>query len=330
MTFELDTSGATQSSGNGGGSNIDFEAMNQEVVDAAGTQKKPKTLVGFISGLYDLGMQPRPDFEKIHDPNDTKEVEALEKGEATLETKNFYDNGKWYNDAEVFCKPRTPAKAIAFAVDFPSIVVDKGKHFGESNPLPLRLVMGNTWAVTNPDNPEKKMPIIASPFFLAENTNNNVGKWALSNRSNLHKMGEAADLLTDDGLFVKENISGLLGKALMFKIQVFMNDKGYYTEKINFVSEVPEGLPVPEFDTSLIHGLNMNRPNDPDALGQVRAVVKNTMRLSADWDDSVIRQELEELYQSRRAAKADKPEQKEDKQPEPEQEEEWDENDAPF
>lgn len=340
MTFELDVSNATQVSGNsGGGSTVDWEALNQHVVDVVGTQTKAKSVVGFISGLYDLGMQPRPDFEKIHDPSKKEEVEALEKGEARLEKKNFYDNGTWHNDVDVFCKPRTPAKAIALAVDFPQFQVDKGQFFGESNPAALRLIMGGTWSVVNPDNTERKMPVVATPFYLAENTNNNANEWAISNRTNLFKMGEAADLLNENGNFKKESVSQLLGKALLFKIQVFMKPdkfdkkKSYYTEYIKFVSEVPDGLPVPEFDTSLIHGLNMNRPNDPEALKQVRSTIKNTMRLSTDWEGSVIKGELEALYQERQQSNTQQQSEEEkpsEKAPEPPVEDFEDDEDIPF
>lgn len=307
MGFQVDTSGAGQE----GGGNVDFDAMNNYVVETVGTQKKARTLVGFISGYYDLGMQPRPNFEKIHDPSKKEELEAIEKGEAFLETKDFYDNGKMNKNVEVFSKPRTPAKAFTFAVDFPQIPVDKGQFFGESNEAPLRLIMGGTWAVKNPDKADKKMPTVASPMFMTENTNNDQGMWAFSKNSNLHKMGEAADLLDDHGLFHKEDITSLLGKAMMFKIRVYMKpakkgDKEYYTEEIKFVSEVAEGLNVPDFDESYIHGVNMGLENDPDHVKQLRAVIKNTMRLSVDWDDSVIKQEIEDVAKQRKAEAAAK------------------------
>lgn len=302
MSFELDTTGATQQS-SGGGKDIDFDGMNAHVIEVVGTQSKAKTVVGFVSGMYDLGMQPRPDFEKIHDPSKQEEVEAVAKGEATLETKDFYDEGKLNKNVVVFSKPRTPAKAFALSVDFPQFQCDKGQFFGESKPLPLRLLMGGTWTVNNPDKEGKKMPIINSPFYLAENTNNDAGIWAISNRTTLHKMAEAADILNDQGLLVKEDVSKLLGKALMFKVRVYQKEnkgKQYYTEEIKFVSEVPEGLPIPEFDESLIHGVNMNRANVPEYLQQTRAVVKNTMRLSLDWDSSVVKGEIAAMYQSRK------------------------------
>lgn len=306
MSFELDTSDVAQSSGGSTTSNVDFDAMNKEVVEILGTQKKAKTVVGYPVGIYDLGLQPRLPFEKVHNPDDEDERASLANGDATLEHHaKYYDDGKWLTDVEIFTKPRKPAKAIALAVDFPQFTVDKGKYFGESNPLPLRFIMCGTWSVQNPDNPEKKMPIVQAPIYLSENTNNDANEWAISNRTTLHKMAEAAELLNDNGNFKASDVSKLLGKPLMFKIQVFMKaskkdaSKEYYTESIKFVGEVPEGLPTPEFDNSMIHGVNMNKANDPTAFNQLRAVIKNTMRLSEGWEGSVIKQELE-------AAKAEK------------------------
>ena len=299
MTFELDVSDVSQVSSSSGGKTIDFDAMNSEVVEIVGTQKKAKTVVGFPVGIYDLGLQKRPNYEALYDPNNTDQKADIDAGNAIVEERDyFYDNGKNLKDVKVFSKPRTPAKAIAIAVDFPQFVVDKGKYFDNSNPAPLRLIMGNAWTVVNPDDMDKKMPVIASPFYLSENTNNDAGEWAISNRTTLHKMAAAAELLNDNGNFKAADVGKLLGKPMMFQIQVFMKEdkkdssKKYYTEKIKFVSEVPEGLPIPELDPSLIHGVNMNRENSEEALKQLRAVVKNTMRLSESWEDSIIKQEL--------------------------------------
>ena len=321
--FELDTSDVSQSSGNGGG-NIDFDAMNQHVVDVVGTQKKAKTVVGYPSGIYDLGLQPRPDFEKIHNPDDEDERTALANGEARIEHRDkFYDEGKWVEDVDIFCKPRKPAKAIALAVDFPQFEVDKGQFFGESNPAPLRLLMGGTWSVKNPDQPDKKMPIIQSPFYLNESTNNDANEWALGNRTTLFKMAEAAELLNDNGNFKAADVPKLLGKPLMFKIQVYMKSskkdasKSYYTESIKFVSEVPDGLPTPEFDTSLLHGVNMKKVNNPDAVKQLRAVIKNTMRLSEGWEDSIIKEEIEADRTAKQANRPKPEEKKEEETPTP-------------
>jgi len=301
MTFELDTSDVSQSSNNTSNyEKTDYDAMNAHVIEAAGTQSKAKTLVGFPVGLYDLGLQPRAPYEEVYDPSDARSKEAVEKGEATVEKRDsYYDDGKWLKDVEVFVKPRKPAKAVAIAVDFPQITVDKGQFFGNSNPAPLRLIMGGNWMVKNPEDESKKMRIIQSPFYLNENTGNPAGEWALGNRTNLFKMGEAADLLNENGNFKASDVAKLLGKALMFKIQVFQKpdkkdpSKSYYTETIKFVSEVPEGLPTPELDSSLIHGLNMNRANPDYALQMARGIVKNTMMLSEGWEKSVIKVELE-------------------------------------
>lgn len=300
MVFELDTTGASQSSGG----DFDFEAyqeMNEEIIKIVGTQNKAKSVVGYISGIYDLGMQPRQDFEKLYDEDDKEQAKDLENeaSGARVVTKDFYDNGKKHKQVEVFCKPRSPAKAFALAVDFPQFVVDKGVLYGESNPAPLRLIMGGDWRALDPAKDDgSKMKVINKPFYMAENTANDAKVWAISNKTTLHSMMEACELADEHGLTHKEDISKLLGKPLLFKIRVYnkpdKNDKSrvYFREEIKYVSEVPDGLPIPDFDEALLHGININRENDPGSVQQLRTIVKNTIRLSTDWEGSVLMQEL--------------------------------------
>lgn len=313
--FKVDTSGSQQAGGSGTyTSNVDYDAMHQEVIDLLGTQKKGKTIVGYISGFIDLGMQPRPDFEKLYDEKDADMVKNLKEGNARIEKKNFFDNGKWHNDAEVFCNPRPPAKAFTLAVDFPQYEIDKGKYFGDekSNPAPLRLYMGGTWRVNDPDDGARKMTIIQRHMYMTENTNNNFDQWALGTTTTIHKMCVAAGLEDENGLTSKDNITDLLGKSMMFEVQVWnkpdKNDKSksYYTEKIKFVGEVPEGLTTPAFDDKYIFGVNMNVENDPEMLDVVSAVCKNTMKLAEDYKDSVIKKEIDKAKADWKAQNASK------------------------
>ena len=300
--FKVDTSGAQQSSGNSSAtkSTVDYAAMNQEIIDIVGTQKKGKTVVGYVSGFIDLGNQGRPDFEQLRDENSADQNKAIADGGAKVVTKDLYDNGKMHRGVEVFCNPRTPAKAFTLAVDFPQYEVDKGKYFGESTPAPFRLYMGGEWSVADPDDGGSKMRIIQNHMYMSENTNNTHNKWALGTTTTIAKMCVAAGLEDDNGLVSKDDITGILGKAMMFNVQVWnkpaKNDasKTYYTESIKFVGEVPEGLPTPEFDEDLIHGVNFNQANDPDMLNQIRFVAKNTMKLATDWETSVIKKEIEQ------------------------------------
>ena len=71
----------------------------------------------------------------------------------------------------------------------------------------------------------------------------------------------------------------------------------WFTEELKIVSEVPEGLPVPEFDDSFIHGINFNdknTPNDPVTVKNLHSRVVNTLRLASNFEGSVIQKELRE------------------------------------
>jgi hypothetical protein len=299
--FKVDTSGAQQSSGNTATkSNVDYDAMNQEVIDILGTQKKGKTVVGFVSGFIDLGNQPRPDFEQLRKEDDADQNKAISEGNAKVVTKDLYDNGKMHRGVEVFCNPRTPAKAFTLVVDFPQYKVDKGKYFGEPNPAPLRLYMGNEWLLNDPDDAARKMRIVQNHMYMTENTNNPQNQWALGTTTTVSKMCVAAGLEDENGLVSKDDITELLGKSMMFNVQVWNKpakkdaSKSYYTESIKFIGEVPEGLTTPEFDEELIHGVNFNQENDPVMLNQIRHTAKNTMKLATDWKDSVIKKEIDQ------------------------------------
>lgn len=306
MTFKVDTSGAQQSSGNTNTDKpkVDYDAMNLEVINTVGTQNKAKTVIGYPTGYVDLGMQPRANYEELMQEGDTpkavKQREDIANGLAESVTKDFYDNGTWHKQADVFSKPRKPAKAFTLAVDFPQYEVDKGKYFGESNPQPLRLYMGGEWSVIDPEGDgEKKMRIVQNHMYMSENTNNPHNEWALPTTSTIHKMCVAANLENGKGLCSKDNITDVLGKPMMFNIQVFnkpaKNDatKLFYQEKIKFVSEVPEGMPCPELPEGMIHGVNFNQINDPDMLNQIRFHAKNTMKLATDYEGSVIKGEID-------------------------------------
>lgn len=310
MTFKVDTSGAGKSSGSNTQSDkprVDYDAMNLEVINVVGTQNKAKTVIGYPTGYVDLGMQPRDNYEELmqegNTPKAIKQREDIAAGLAEEVVKDYYDNGTWHKQATVFSKPRKPAKAFTFAVDFPQYTVDKAKYFeeGKSEPLPLRLYMGGEWSVLDPESEDnKKMRIVQNHMYMAENTNNPLNEWALPTTSTIHKMSVAANLENVKGLCSKDRITEILGKPMMFNIQVWnkpaKNDatKLYYTEKIKFMSEVPEGMPCVELPDGMIHGVNFNQVNDPEMLKQIRFHAKNTMKLATDYSGSVIKQEIDQ------------------------------------
>jgi hypothetical protein len=310
--FKVDTSGVqSTSSTKSTTSNVDYKSMNEEIISIVGISKKAKPVVGFPSGYIDLGLQPRPDFEQLRDANDAKQNKALAEGTASVVVKDLFDNGTKHTQVEVFCNPRKPAKAFTLVIDFPQYQVDKGKYFGDetSGPSAYRMYMGGEWSVQDPEDEAKRMRIIQNHMYLVENTNNPVKKWALGIGTTIAKMCVAADLEDEDGLVSKDSITGVLGKPMMFSIRTYMkpdrkdDSKSYFTEDIKFAGALAEGMNLPDFDESTIHGVNFNQANDLDMLNLVRFTAKNTMKRAEGWKDSVIYKEIEQAKKDWKANK---------------------------
>ena len=111
-------------------------------------------------------------------------------------------------------------------------------------------------------------------------------------------MGAALDLLNEHKLLKVDRLGEMLGKPLQFKMQVWnkptKNGGTWYTEDIKFVSEVPEGLQVPEFDESLIHGINFDERNDPETVKHLRSDIVNTIKRAVNYEGSEVQKDFEE------------------------------------
>ena len=308
MTFKPSTTERSQS--NEQSSGFDRESYQNHVIEQCGTQDKHRTIPAFISGYYDLGLQPQKNYETLYSPEHKdyeKMKEAVEKGEASVKVGNIYiseqgSKGQWHNDVEIYSKPRPPKKAIAWCFTFPQILVDRDKFHGkDSNPKPLNLIMGGEGWVSRPDDSSKNMNVIQDLMFNQENTNNPSGTWGFGQTTNLHKMGLYLELLNEHNLLTQDKLGEMLGKPLQVRMRVYnkpMKKGGtWFTEELKIVSEVPEGLPVPEFDDSFIHGINFNdknTPNDPMTVKNLHSRVVNTLRLASNFEGSVIQKELRE------------------------------------
>lgn len=281
-----------------GESNVDWDAMNQHVVDAAGTQKKKKSLVGVISSIIDLGTQPQEDAKVEFTGSPAEEVkilaEAKEKGQTTY-FETLMDYGSKPPAEKRYKRWKQKAQpAMAITVDFPQIMVDKAKFFkeGESDPRPLRLILNGEF---NPKGSKEK--ILGRTYALSW-TKFDCGTWSLKKNSMPYKLAVAMDVIEDGSPLVPEQIPQLLGKAALFEIQVSINEQGdrkFMNEKIKYASTLPEGMPVPELDEKYQSLVQFGEENDPEALKQLRVSVKNTMKLATEWETDVIKTQLEAL-----------------------------------
>lgn len=296
--FKLNITKATQTEGSSSNRpEVDWNALNDHVIEAAGTASKARSIPGYISGIYDLGEQERPDFEDVSTIAQEDEEDYID-DHPGISFKT--ENGK-----RIMCRAQKPCQQIALAVDFPQIQVDKGQFFGNSNPAPLRLLLNGEFTMDG-------QRVVGKPFSISETKHTN-GKWGFAKNSTLHKLAESVNLLDSNGVFTKDRIGELLGKCAQFQFRVYMKpsktdpSKKYFTEEIKLAGMVPEGVAVPEFADEYLHGTNMMGENDPDAVKQLRVAVKNTIKRALNYADSDIQHLLGEPESTSTATKAPPP-----------------------
>ena len=302
MAFK--TSAVSTTTNNSDRPQVDFDALNEFVVEQVGCQQ-PETLNGVLTGIIDLGNQMLPDAEYDVDSEDESlTVEKLtEKYSADIESGKVskFDIVKDWSTRppkEVIKKfvPQKDRQCICYCVDFPDVMLDKGKFFGEnSEPKPLRLYFGGQFY----SQASKKM-IVQNllPLKLSNISKDpqNSKVWSLNPKSQLHKMAVASKLINTGDAFLPDNIDELLGKTLQFKVQIGFNvkgDKKYYFEKISFLGAIQrKDKPFEDVETFLIQ---MDEPNDPEALKNIRKHLLNTMELSTNFEGSALQKQLLEV-----------------------------------
>lgn len=257
---------------------VDWAAYEAHIIAAAGTATKPRSKPGVISSIIDLGIQNRDAIEVPYTEEEAKKPGAVE-----------FQQGK----NRMLRVPRKPCQQVAILVDIPDILVDRGQFFGDSNPAPLRLMPNGEFGVRVDG---VWTPIVAKPYSVSEIKHDD-GTWAFSKGNTLHKLADACDLLDEKGYFTKDRIGELQGKVAQFEFRVWMkpgkNGKTYLTEDIKLAGRVPEGVAIPEYDSSLLLGINVNGENDPEQVKQLRKSIKNTIRRANNFEGSDIQKLLE-------------------------------------
>ncbi len=302
MAFK--TSAVTTTSNNSDRPQVDFDALNEFVVEQVGCQQ-PETLNGVLTGIIDLGNQKLPDAEYDVDSGDESLTvkELTDKYSADIESGKIskFDIVKDWSTRppkEVIKKfvPQKDRQCISYCVDFPDVMLDKGKFFGEnSEPKPLRLYFGGQYYNTF----SKKMMVqnllpLKITNIAKDPQNSKV--WSLSPKSQLHKMAVAAKLINTGDAFLPDNIDELLGKTLQFKVQIGFNEKGdkkYYFEKLSFLGAIQrKDKPFEDVPVFLIQ---MDEENDPEALKGLRKHLINTMEMSTNFEGSALQKQLLEV-----------------------------------
>jgi hypothetical protein len=280
MTFKLNVEKTQRSNTDGGKTrDIDFDALNEHIVtQCKAPLAKPRSIPGYISGIIDLGIQKQDAYEG-----------PVEAGRNYPKEAEFYtEGGKPFVRYE-----RKPVQQVALTVDFPQIQVDYAKFFSDtSDPKPMRFLLNGEFSVRDGD---RYVKIVGRGFALSE-TKHDDGTWAFAKNSQLFKLAAAAGVLRDNGHFKAEDVGNLLGQVCQFEISAFLkenNGKRFLNERIKLAGVVPEGIAIPELDSNLLYGVNVNGDNDPEVIKRLRLAIKNTIRRATNYRGSKIQELLD-------------------------------------
>ena len=326
----MEVYGATTQQAKSNKPTVDFDALNKYVVETCRLQQ-PETMLGVISVIVDLGTQKQNDAEYDLEPEDKQlTIEQLtekysldiHEGKIRKFDKSFDSKTRsWVIRKFV---PQQDRQSIVYAVDFPSIMLDKGKFFGEEegkNVKPLRLWIGGQYW-----NKYQEKMLVQNVIPLKVKNIADDGqpkKWSMATNSSLYKMAVAAKIINQGDAFLPQDADKLLGKTLQFKTQVFFNrgkdGKDYYTEKLAFATGLTRDQAEKLVDSTYL--IQFNQENDPQALKELRKHVVNTIENATNYvnqetgEPSAIKRQLEALRSGSQGGET--PKQETPKQPKP-------------
>ncbi len=276
---------ANVTKGGGSKSKIDYKAIDKYKVETCGLETE-EALPGRISGIVDVGTQAQEPAKIELSPSDDKDDLMKKYPSSWFET----ENGKEYR-----CYKRKPVNKFQLTIDFPSVQLDLGKFYGsDQGERPLRMVLNGEFTLAG------GFRICGRPISISEN-NRELSDWSLSPKNTFYKMAKAGKLISGeedaDKLFPAHRLEELLGLAFQFSVKVGFNKKGYLEEKCSFLGPLARGQEVPELDPSLMYIISFDEENSAEALGQLRASLKNTMMLAEDYADpeNKIKEQLEAI-----------------------------------
>lgn len=300
----------TQSKNQSNKPTVDFDALNRYVVEECKLQQ-PETMLGVISVMVDLGTQKQNDAEYDLEPADKSLTieELTEKYSLEIHEGKIRKFDKSYDSKTrswVIRKfvPQQDRQSIVYAVDFPSIMLDKGKFFGEEegkNVKPLRLWIGGQYWNKYQEKMLVQNVIPLKVKNIAEDGESK--KWSMATNSSLYKMAVAAKLINQGDAFLPQDADKLLGKTLQFKTQVFFNrgkdGKDYYTEKLAFATGLTRDQAEKQVENTYL--IQFNQENDPQALKELRKHIVNTIENATNYvnhetgEPSAIKRQLDAL-----------------------------------
>ncbi len=270
---------------------VDWDARAKYLVDAVGTQKKAKAMIGIVSGVIDLGLQVQEDAKMLV----TGMSDADQAAELAKNPDQYFEvlpDDKGVDQLYKRWKVK-PCQQVAFTVDFPSIMINQSQFFGEDTgeSHPLRMLMNGEFYMKDVGK------VVGKPYNIKE-VKQDDGSWGFKNNTQIYKLANATDVLTEQGHFKPNMIGELLGKAALFEVQVFTKESGgkhYLNEKIKLSGQVPDMMVpmIPELAPEYIYGVNFKGQQNPEVIKNLRQSVINTMKLAQNFEGSDIAKALE-------------------------------------
>lgn len=283
-SFAPSTKSSTSESGQ---STVDWNEYNKHIAEKVQEvlgcdEGTPAAAIGIISGIVDYGKH-----------QDDERVEPMNEGDANAKKwrQDMVAKGKAEDRDGMFHYQAPACQEVGIFVDFPSVTVDKGQFFGDSNPAPYRVLLGGVFK----GEPAQKTKVQGYP--------NEDRIWVFGDKNRATKLAKSAKLTDLKKGFAQERLLELIGKAITFNVEVFVNDQGFLQEKVSNPSPVMAGVPVPEFDENLLFYVGMNEDNEEQYLKYLIKPVKEYMMKASDFEDSKLKVQLEALGESSADAK---------------------------
>ncbi|ALM62168.1 hypothetical protein AXI64_gp176 [Vibrio phage qdvp001] len=316
--------------GNAGGnkpsfqSNVDWDAFGKKQLEVLGVDTEnggeKAGVIGVITNAIELGLQNQDEQTiPVNGPDYSNHEWRLEKYEdsglqkdpsASIQTR-------WYRKQQQECLVYTPlpVKQFALVLDFPEVMFPYGEFFDGSETKPLRVIMGKEGFITKSKAElAGTRNLIAKPFNL-KHVNVNRGKegvqphMALAKNGKVVKIADFAGVLDGNGNFHAQDVGKLIGKAVMCDIKAEVQrweSQGIAKSKVVIDAEITAKLgprDVPYFENELKGMLTddlfgfvlFNGQNDENTLKTLNSALINTMKLSPEFENSQLKQQLESL-----------------------------------
>ena len=254
---------------------VDWSAYNAHILEKvleATDNGDSKNQVCFISGVVDTGTQPAIEPYTVYDA-DIEGGANYEKQQKLISADFgcFIENGKFHI-------PQKPVDSVVFFVDFPEILIDYGKFFGDgdSEPKPYRTLLAGEW-----DG-------VATYTSLQPSSEGYGGK------SRISVLAKATGC-TKGNPPSNFDIAELLGKPFTMDVAASTGgDKNQYVNiRVSSPSSKHKAIPFPDH-TVTPFGVGMNSENSDEAIKQIfrKSSLLARLALAEEWETSKLKAQI--------------------------------------